>query len=610
MITRKSKEKPLHSAYNNIKFILLEVWRSDKVLGLYLVLETCCGVLAPFFGIYLPKLVIDMITGHASQQQMILSLGGFTILMATVGALNGFTSAGKYMRYNDIRQNYIIKLFMKSLSCDYNLVESSEGQTRYQKALSNTANGDGSGVNMLMQHFMGLVVTVLSFVLYASILSMLNPIIVILLIGTALISLFWNKYMLSLREKYVTPMAIIDKKLDYIENAMADYKAGKDVRIYKMKPFFIKLRDIALNDRLKVDSKILTMRFSIYAIGALTTLLRDGAAYIYLIYQVSAGNITIGEFVLFFGAIAGFADMVSRVITDFTNLNWASIYINSMRDFLEQTDVPTPNPTVTIPTGVPGIEFRNVCFSYDKDGEKILNDFSLIIEPGEKIALVGVNGAGKTTLVKLLCGFYTPDSGSILINGVDISKTKKEELFTLFSAVFQDIMILPYTVAENISLQLKENTDRERVIRCLESAGLLEYIEKNRGIDAPMLKIVEEDGLMLSGGQQQRLLLARALYKDASILILDEPTAALDPIAESEVYNNYHNFSNNKTSIFISHRLASTRFCNRIVFLSNGKPEEIGSHDELIKNNGKYAKMFEIQSHYYQDGMEGGVQYV
>jgi len=270
---------------------------------------------------------------------------------------------------------------------------------------------------------------------------------------------------------------------------------------------------------------------------------------------------------------------------------------------LECSDTPDPENPVELSSldSTISISFRNVDFSYTEDSGKVLDNFNLEIKAGEKIALVGVNGAGKTTIVKLLCGFYTPDSGEILINDINIKNFGKTDLYKLFSAVFQDIVILPFTIGENVSMMVTDFSDKEKIIKSLETAGLLEAVKKYSGdIATYMTRELDENGVMLSGGQQQKLLMARALYKDAPILILDEPTAALDPIAESETYEMFHNISKSKTALYISHRLASTRFCDRIIFLKDGKIAEVGSHAELLRKDGEYAKMFEIQSHYYK----------
>lgn len=245
--------------------------------------------------------------------------------------------------------------------------------------------------------------------------------------------------------------------------------------------------------------------------------------------------------------------------------------INSMREFLDYTDDPEPDqPLEPADLTDSSIEFQDVCFSY-RPGEPVLNHLSFKVHAGEKATLVGINGAGKTTVVKLLCGFYQPDSGRILIGGKDIRSLRKADLQKLFSAVFQDVYIPPFTVAENVSMQEADKTDKRRVRDCLAKAGLWEKISMcEKGMDTPMTKEIT-DGLVLSGGQQQKLLLARALYKDAPILILDEPTAALDAIAESQTYQQFYQTARQKTTLYISHRLASTRFCDKIAFLSGGR---------------------------------------
>ena len=324
----------------------------------------------------------------------------------------------------------------------------------------------------------------------------------------------------------------------------------------------------------------------------------------YMQIESTTGKITIADFVLYFGAIAGFSAWISQIVENTNTIGGANLQMNDMREFLEGSDAPEiDNPLdIPAPNSIVSIEFRNVCFSYDKEARSVLENFNMKIRSGEKIALVGINGAGKTTIVKLLCGFYRPDSGEILLNGIDISNFRKKELFTLFSAVFQNITILPFSVAENVSMKIGDKTDKERVWVCLKKSGLDGEIRKHeKGIDSKMLKTIDESGIVLSGGQQQKLLMARALYKDAQILILDEPTAALDPIAESEVYESFHVFSKDKTAIYISHRLASTRFCDRIIMIKNGTSIESGTHMQLMQMDGEYATMFKIQSHYYNN---------
>jgi len=226
---------------------------------------------------------------------------------------------------------------------------------------------------------------------------------------------------------------------------------------------------------------------------------------------------------------------------------------------------------------------------------------NLYIPAGEKCALVGVNGAGKTTLVKLITGLYQPAEGQVLVNGVDAATIPQEEIFSLFGVVFQEVQPLALTIAENVAAS-DTGIDRDRVIECLKQAGLWEKVSKlPKGIDSPMLKVIQDDGVVLSGGENQKLSIARALYREGTrMMIMDEPTAALDALAEEKIYREFDEILSGKTALFISHRLASTRFCDRIVLLDGGRIVQQGTHEELLKEDGLYQKMFTAQSKYYR----------
>lgn len=250
------------------------------------------------------------------------------------------------------------------------------------------------------------------------------------------------------------------------------------------------------------------------------------------------------------------------------------------------------------------LELRDVSFRYPGAEKDVLSHINLTIAPGEKLAIVGLNGAGKTTLVKLLCGFYDPTGGEVRLNGRNIRPFNRPAYYALLGAVYQNFSLVPASIAQNVAQDL-EGFDRARVQNCLERAGLGAKIRAlPHGMDTHLVKEVYEDAEELSGGELQRLMLARALYKDAPILVLDEPTAALDPIAESDIYQKYREMTVGRTSIYISHRLASTRFCDRILLLADGKIAEEGTHEALMAKGGEYARLFEIQSRYYREGGE------
>ena len=396
---------------------------------------------------------------------------------------------------------------------------------------------------------------------------------------------------------------------------MEHTKGAKDIRIFGMKHWLIQLRDIVIEQQRMVNQKLSRKRSFYEKASFLLSAGRDLGAYTFLLYQALEGTIDAGGFVLYFGAITGFSGFITGIMNSLAELRSAANSTDYLRAYMELPDEDTSSGSRhTSELSLPlCIEFKDVSFTYQDaaedtednsaSGKNVFDHLNIKINAGEKIALVGVNGAGKTTFVKLLCGMYDPDSGQILINGIDRNEFPKKELYGLFSAVFQEQLIFPFTFGENITMDRAENINAGKTWDAIAKAGLKElFEEKNINLKTYMTKGIMKNGVDLSGGQQQRLLLARALYKDAPVLVLDEPTAALDPVAESEVYNSYNKYSQGKTALFISHRLASTRFSDRIIMLEEGKIIEEGSHNDLMQLNGKYAEMFHIQSNYYEEG--------
>ncbi|HML47529.1 MAG TPA: ABC transporter ATP-binding protein, partial [Clostridia bacterium] len=402
--------------------------------------------------------------------------------------------------------------------------------------------------------------------------------------------------------------ALLSKKQFYLSRVAQDEVAGKDVRLYDMRTWFQTVFEALLSDKWVSTWRVATWRLQTRLIGTLTLLLRDGLAYAYLIVLAIRGQMSLADFTLYFGAITGFSAWVTDILTQYNRLLEGNRKVCDLRAYLEMPDTPLPaDPLPPPPLDTPpSIVFEDVSFGYEP-GKPVLDHVSFCIEAGQRLALVGVNGAGKTTLVKLLCGFYKPWSGRILLGGADIARIPREQLYTAYSAVFQEFPIFPFSLAENVGMTTGDALDKQRVCDCLDAAGLGDFVRSlPQGVEESMLKVYDEDGVVLSGGQQQKLILARALYKAAPVLLLDEPTAALDPIAESALYEAYAAFTRDRTALYISHRLASTRFCDRVILLESGRILEEGTHEALLKAGGAYAKMFETQSRYYRDHPEGG----
>lgn len=333
-------------------------------------------------------------------------------------------------------------------------------------------------------------------------------------------------------------------------------------------------------------------------------MIQNGVAYIVLIGILLEGGMTVGDFVFYFGLVGSIAGFLQGIIGDVAKLNTRAEKIAYYREFFDYPNKFNRGAGCELPTAPVKIELKDVWYRYDGAEDYTLKGINLVIEGGENLALVGMNGAGKTTLIKLICGMYTPTKGEILVGGKKIEEYNIEEYYSMISAVFQQIKPVAFTMFEFVaSADLERPTAREDAIAAMQAAGIYEKIERlPNGIDTHLMKGIYDDGVDLSGGEMQKLVLARAIYKNGAILVLDEPTAALDPIAENKLYLQYRDLTAGKTSIYISHRFASTRFCDRILLLENGSIIESGTHEELIALGGRYAYMFGVQSKYYKEG--------
>lgn len=597
------------------------VWRQALYVGL--------GVVLPLFSIYLPKLMIDCVLKKVSAAMLLAALGGFILLSALVSGLCGWSFAGTYMERLYARSHLICELFFKFLRIDYRFTEDGEYRKKYYAAVQTNEGGDGSVPMRFWDSFPKLLIHCLNFALYSAVIVTLHPLILLLLLVMAAVNYRLGEMERRYREQTQGKREDIERKFSEVEQRCRNVSAAKDIRIFGLEGWLTEKMGMLVEARKELERKLSQRSLVRENVGHGMNAARDFIAYAFLISATVEGRITAGDFVLYLGAIQGFGNFLSEIIQSLQELLVESDLACRYREYY---DLSEENPEVRENTepednglfrggsrgqeaavdraadarascctacGV-SIDFEDVSFGYE-EGKDILSHFTLHIAPGEKIALVGENGAGKTTFVKLLAGFYEPREGKIRIGGADASAIPKRERYRLFSAVFQENKSFPFTVGENLTLQPKGSIDEKRAQEALERAGIRETFQKNKiTLDSYMTKLWTEDGVELSGGQMQRFMLARALYQDAPVLLLDEPTAALDPIAESEIYDAYARLTEGKTAIFISHRLASTRFSDRIVLLKKGRILESGTHEELLSKKGAYAAMFALQASYYQ----------
>ena len=603
---KKRGKREGYSVWNHLVYLLRGIWSSDRVLMVLMVLEALSIVITPYVAMYLPKIGVDLVAARADSGEAACILGGLTIVVMISQAVGNMASRGKSVRQNRLRSHYRTLLFCKTLDCDYEHVESAEWQHKYNEAKVMSVDwGSWSGTTLMTEGAVKVCGAVVSFVLYGRIIGTLSLWVLLMIIVLSMI----NFAMLRRAQKYeverIGERSVLQTSRSYMRDCSCDVRLGKDIRLYEMGDW-IRSRFAHYNEaHFRLRREVQRRYFGAAFVEAASMFARDGISYLYFLWLAVQGSISIGDFILACSAIASFSALVTQTSDSVGQMMQAVPPLDRMRDYLDSADedaCPAEGAVSQVRHGEDepvSIVFEDVSFSY-KGRNPVLEHFDLRIRAGEKIALVGVNGAGKTTIIKLLCGLYQPDSGRILLNGVDVRDLRREDLYRLVAPVFQESVILPFTAAQNVSLQ-ETQIDRERVRTSLMRVGLWDAVCKlPQGMDSMLMNLEEDGGAAFSGGQQQKLLMARALYKDAMLLLFDEPTAALDAIAESETYEMFYNLSGEKTAVFISHRLASTRFCDRVVFLENGKVKAQGSHEELLEKCPEYEEMYRVQSHYYK----------
>ncbi len=586
---------------SNLKYIMVYAWSQDKVLFAQCGVYTILASIAPFIGIFLPKFLIDELLGQRRIEIILMTLIGFFLLSSVVNYSIAWLRCAYSPRVTKIRTDYITMISDKIMKMDFKNTEDPEVLNKI-KSVMNAVMSNNTGVEGVYHTLLGLFGRLTAFVGYISIVLFLSPWILLFLIINVLISyaltMRVKKYEYSQKEK----AADKDRRTFYVFDTMYDFAYGKDIRIYDLKNILIDKFKKFRGERIDISNDVQEKQLKVKIVDVILLVIREFVVYGYLIYNVLFTGMSIGDFTMYFSTINGFGDWMKGILDDLANIKAQNMYLDDMREFLEiKSEDKEKTRDIPIDSSYE-IEFKNVSFKYPKTDKYIYKNLSLKIKKGQRLAIVGINGAGKTTFVKLLCRLYEPTSGEILINGINIQSFSKEEYYKILSVVFQDIKTFAFTVAENVSLENLEDVDREKVLHCIEKAGVGDKINSlQKGIDTSLLKILDGEGVELSGGENQKLALARALYKNGKIVILDEPTSALDAVAEYNIYKGVDELIGDKTAIYISHRLASTKFCDVIAFFENGEIVEYGTHEELLKKNGKYSDMFNIQAQYYKE---------
>ncbi len=613
MIILKTKKKPYTSAFSNAIWSFRGMLKNAPFSFILIALEVPINVFMAWSGIYLPSLVIAEVTKQQSLQHAAFKVGTFIAFMLFAAILQLFFRNISQAFLDKYRFQKISELDKKSTgSLFFQVYEKKEIRDLYDRAsFAIQMNNNKLPLCDMPQCSLKLIENVICYCLFGTVISFVSPWLILILTIAPIVNLLCARAYRQWEYNHRSNWTDIDSKLRYIQNKPSDFSASKDIRIYGMAHWFQQIYTDLSKERGLWEQKLSMRNFLSQIANLIVILLRDSLAYVMLIAMILKGEISIDQFVLYFAAISNFATYIGNIITEWNNMHTASLNVCDFREYMdlpEQDGTREANVQEHLKTA-PEITFDHVSFRYDGAKEDTLQDIHFTIRSGEKVALVGLNGAGKTTLVKLLCGLYLPTKGDIRINGISVRKFSRNDYYRLLSPVFQDVQTAFFSLAETVCSQIGTCEDSAKAEHCLRLAGLGKKLDSlPEGIHTKLDKQINENGIELSGGELQKLLLARALYKDAPILVLDEPTAALDPIAENEIYLQYHQMTKTKTSLFISHRLASTQFCDRILYLQNGKIAEEGTHAELISFGGEYSKLYEMQSCWYRKDYKGGIE--
>ncbi|MCR5297376.1 MAG: ABC transporter ATP-binding protein/permease [Clostridiales bacterium] len=610
---KESKDNPLHREYgirSNTRYIIRKMAEyQPSVLFLMTLGLAARSVLSYFWGIF-GKYVIDIIqsgegaSGEGALIRLILIAGGIAALLTLCTAVSGSKT---WYRFIYVRMNMINERIAKVLDLRYELLEKPDVLDVAERA-SQATGGNDNGVEGMMRLMSQLGESGLTVIVTFAAVTVLDPRLIVALVVLTVVQFLYFRHIIRVdKEQVWDKLSGSWRTRHYMERITQDFDYAKDIRLFNLKDFLTEKYNrvnaffIERNDY----HHKLWLRYNFVTAAAGTAI--KALVYAVLFIAVLRKDMSVGDFTMFLSFSLAFAGALMNFLQRFGDYKKASLETDDFRSFIDLETADDERDCVPLPEAEAyEIEFKDVSYRYPKSEKEALSHLNLKIRPGEKIAVVGLNGAGKTTMIKLLLRLYDPTEGHITLNGTDIRKFRRAEYYRLFAPVFQNVEIFAFLMSENIAMRRAGALDADKAGRAAREAGLEERIASlAKGIETPLTKIVEDDGVDLSGGEKQKLALARALYKGAKIVVLDEPTSALDAIAEQALYERFDGMIGSKSAVYISHRLASTRFCDRIAMFEEGRLAEFGSHDELMALDGKYAAMFNVQAQYYRDNPEG-----
>lgn len=586
--------------FKAVKYLLKLMFKVSPTFIFLTIIGSLFSSLQIIGNVILPKYLIDELVTNQDLKTALIWGGvivGFNLIINFINKT--------YARILDVRKVKVQYLVMKEMSNKIMNVEYKHLEDPYYLDLKERAvfacNNQDS-LSRIVSSISGVITNTITIISLAVIMITLGFVLVAILFVGIIITLIVSKLFMQYQISFFQSIIPINRRYSYYFNLSFNEQITKDMRLYNMSPII--LNRVQHYNRLNGKHFSKFSKHSGVTTGSqnILTAIQHGLVYLYISWRIigdAARKITIGDFTMYANAAINFTMTFSSLFNNIIDMWQVARYLEPFVEFMGLPDAKTYRSNTYLDY-IETIEFRNVDFTYPKTKTKILDNVSFKINKGEKISIVGLNGAGKTTIIKLLCRFYEPDAGEILINGRSIYTYDYLSYLNELAVVFQDYRIFSFSIQENITGD--SNINEKRIQEIIDEVGLRAKVDElEKGVHTNLNKAYDDDGIELSGGQNQKIAIARALYKQSSLVILDEPTSALDPLAEAEIYQNFNDLVEDKTAIYISHRMSSSVFCDYILVLDGGKVVSFDTHENLMKKTDSlYYQLFTTQAKNYQ----------
>lgn len=585
-----------HSFSSNIKFLIKNWFKKDSFGTILVFLSAILTIIIPLFDAYILKTITAAIIEGLDAEQFILSLISLFIFYILLKILNTWMDTRNDFFQTKVSMLYGVDLISALMDKDLLDFKTAEQKSLFERSKSFAFEGEQADGAWSAIRLSKLITSFLGFFAYAIIFSFLSYKLVLIILISALITAYFQDRLMLYGDKITDDMAQEESRHYYMYKVSLDDGAQKEIRLNSALSWLVYHLD-------KISKAYYTLlrgwtkkANTVSLVEGIFGFIRDLFTYVLLTKSVLNGEISAANFIFYLSLVLGFSEWLNNFSGHIRSLRRISLVCDKYRTFVQ--DKADLNTEKIILKSIDEIKLEDVSFAYDEDNE-ILKNINLTIKKGESIAIVGENGAGKTTLIKLITKLFDASSGRILINGIDIDLYDKKSIYKRISALFQDYFLMPTTLINNLD---DKQQDRVQAEKFIDEMGLSNRVTSlENGLDTELINIEDNKIEGFSGGETQKLLFIKSLMKDSDLLILDEPTSALDPIAEEKLYLKYKDFTKDKMAIFISHRITSTRFCDRIIYLDDKSIAEVGTYDELMNLGGKYKAMFDMQAKYYKE---------